>query len=42
MLFTLYINDLPDACQNSNIQMYADDEVIFTHAKAIQEASLCM
>ena len=31
LLFSLYINDLPDTCPDINIQMYADDAVIFTH-----------
>uniref|UniRef100_A0A8C6SXY0 Reverse transcriptase domain-containing protein n=1 Tax=Neogobius melanostomus TaxID=47308 RepID=A0A8C6SXY0_9GOBI len=38
VLFSLYINDLPDACRNTQIQMYADDAVIYTPAKNIQEA----
>uniref|UniRef100_A0A146QFL4 Reverse transcriptase-like protein n=1 Tax=Fundulus heteroclitus TaxID=8078 RepID=A0A146QFL4_FUNHE len=39
VLFSLYINDLPDVCQNVQFQMYADDAVIFTPAKSTQEAS---
>lgn len=39
ILFSIYINDLPDVCPDINIQMYADDAVIFTHAKNPQEAS---
>jgi len=30
----IYINDLPQACPDVNIQMYADDVVIFTHARS--------
>lgn len=39
ILFSLYINDLPNMCQNVNFQMYADDAVIFIPAKSTQEAS---
>ncbi len=30
----MYINDLPDVCPELNVQMYADDAVIFIHGKA--------
>lgn len=33
ILFSLYINDLPDVCENINVQFCADDAVIFTLAK---------
>ena len=33
LLFSMYINDLPDVCPKLNIQMYADDAVIFIHGK---------
>ena len=33
LLFSLYINDLPDICPNVSVQMYADDTVILTSAK---------
>ncbi len=33
ILFSIYINDLPIVCKNINIQMYADDTVIFTLKK---------
>ena len=33
LLFSLYINDLPDICPSLNVQMYADDAVIFTEGK---------
>lgn len=39
LLFSLFINTLPNSCQNIHTQMYADDAVIFTPAKNIQEAS---
>jgi len=29
LLFSLYINDLPSVCKGCNIQMYADDTVIY-------------
>lgn len=33
VLFRVYITDLAQACADVNIEMYADDTVIFTHAK---------
>lgn len=39
ILFSLYINDLPNVCQNVNIQMYADDAVIYTYGKNYHEVS---
>uniref|UniRef100_A0A8C7X350 Reverse transcriptase domain-containing protein n=1 Tax=Oryzias sinensis TaxID=183150 RepID=A0A8C7X350_9TELE len=39
LLFSMYINDLPNTCGNVEFQMYADDAVIFTSAKNIQEAA---
>ena len=33
ILFSMYINDLPSVCHDSFIQMYADDTVIYVHAK---------
>lgn len=33
-LFPLYINDLPEACQSITCQMYADERVIYLHAKS--------
>ncbi len=33
LLFSMYINDLPDVCPEFNVQMYADDAVIFIHGK---------
>lgn len=33
LLFSLYINDLPQQCHGLEVQMYADDTVLYTHAK---------
>lgn len=33
VLFTLYINDLPELCQPATCQMYADNMVIYQYAK---------
>lgn len=38
-LFSLYINNLPNICGNVDTMMFADDTVIFTHAKTYQEAA---
>ena len=39
ILFSLFINDLPDVCKDVHIQMYADDAVILTHGKSYAEVS---
>lgn len=39
LLFCIYINDLPQTCPDVNIQMYADDTVIFTHARSKEHAA---
>ena len=39
ILFSLYINDLPLICPEVHIQMYADDTVIYTHAKTREQAA---
>lgn len=40
LLFSLYINDLPDVCPDFGVLMYADDAAIITHGKdAISVAS---
>ena len=39
VLFSVYINDLPNICEKVHFQMYADDAAIFTSAKSTQEAS---
>uniref|UniRef100_A0A3B3CCL8 Reverse transcriptase domain-containing protein n=1 Tax=Oryzias melastigma TaxID=30732 RepID=A0A3B3CCL8_ORYME len=31
LLFTIYINDLPSVCSDVDIQMYADDTVVYVH-----------
>ena len=33
ILFSMFINDLPDSCQGADFQMYADDAVICAHGK---------
>jgi len=35
----LYINDLPNTYVDAEFQMYADNAVIYTRAKSVQEAS---
>ncbi|KAI4876242.1 hypothetical protein NFI96_013779 [Prochilodus magdalenae] len=35
----LYVNDLPSVCSSANIQMYADDTVLYVHAKNKQQAA---
>lgn len=42
ILFSLYINDLPDVCPHINSQLYADDAVIFSKAKSDVELSETM
>jgi len=39
-LFNLYIHDLPLICPDVHIQMYADDTVVYTHAKTREQAAL--
>lgn len=39
LLFSLYINDLPDVCNDVHFQMYADDAVVLTHGKSYSEVS---
>ena len=36
LLFSLYINDLPDSCKKARCQMDADDSVVFVSAKTTQ------
>ena len=33
ILFSLYINDLPESCPGAGLQMYADDTVIYAYGK---------
>jgi len=39
LLFSLYINDLPSVCPHSNIQMYADDTVIYLHGSNLGDVA---
>lgn len=39
ILFSLSINDLPMICPSVNIQMYADDTVLYVHDKDKQQAA---
>lgn len=39
LLFSLYVNDLPNVCTNVDTIMYADDTVIFTQAKTAVDAA---
>lgn len=38
LLFTLYINDLPETCPGAGCQLYADDTAIYASAKTSNEA----
>ncbi len=40
LLFSLYINDLPNVCTDFNPQMYADDVFIFTHGNDVKDITL--
>ena len=40
LLFSLYVNDLPSICIGCEAQMYADDTIIYVHAKTKKEATL--
>lgn len=40
LLFSLYINDLPSVCPDINTIMYADDTVIYVHAKTKNLAAI--
>ena len=33
------INDLPQQCHDAELQMYADDTVVYTHAKTAELAA---
>lgn len=39
LLFSLYINDLPSVCEDVDIQMYADDTVIYTHGRDAEQVA---
>lgn len=40
LLFSLYINDLPQHCHGVEVQLYADDTVLYTHATSAQQAAI--
>ena len=40
VLFLLYVNDLPDAVQNSSVACFADDIKIFRCVNSISDAAL--
>jgi len=39
LLFSLCANSLSNVCKNVDTIMYADDTVIFTHAKSADDAA---
>ena len=39
ILFSLYINNLPEVCPEANLQMYADDTVVHVSGKTSQEVN---
>ena len=39
LLFCLYINDLPLVCKGTNIVMYADDTVLYTHGRSATDVA---
>lgn len=39
LLFSLYIHYLPHVCHGVDLQMYADDTVIYTHATTAEEVA---
>ena len=39
ILFSLFINDLPDSCQGDDFQMYANYAVIYAHGKTTAAVS---
>ncbi len=39
LLFLLYINDLPYVCPDTNIQMYADNTVIYVHGSSMTQVA---
>lgn len=39
LLFSMYINDLPSICTGCDMQMYADDTVVYVHGKNKNEAA---
>ncbi len=39
-MFSLYINDLPTVCPEVQVQMYADDTIVYTYAKTKEQAAI--
>ena len=39
LLFSIYINDLPSVCEDVDVQMYADDTVVYTHGKDAEQVA---
>lgn len=39
LLFSMYINDLPQYCNGIDVQLYADDTVLYAHGKNAQVAA---
>lgn len=39
LLFSLYINDFPQVCHGVDLQMSANDTVIYTHTKTAELAA---
>ncbi len=37
LLFLIYVNDLPNCVENSNIRMFADDTTLTASGKSIQQ-----
>lgn len=42
IIFSLYIIDLPGVCKNVNLQIYANDVVILTHANNCEKALITL
>jgi hypothetical protein len=40
ILFAIYVNDLPDAVQNSNVRLYADDSKLYFSVNGVEDAAL--
>ncbi len=39
LLFSMYVNDLPNVCPPDVNQMYVDDVALYVHAKSQQQAA---
>lgn len=42
LLYSLYINDLPQQCHGIELQMYTNDTVVYTHAKKAELTTIVM